>query len=70
MSNHELRALGDAECYDSRLRSRWDAREPLNMAGENSAEIRQLWEQFATAMTEDQTLQEELSPARETVTDL
>ena len=70
MSNHELRELGDAECYDSRLLSRRDVREPLNMAGEDSAEIRQLWKQFATAKTEAQMLQEELSPARETVTDL
>ena len=70
MSNRELRALGDAECCDSRLRSRRDGREPLNMAGEDSMEIRQLREQLAAAKTEAQTLQEELSSARETVTDL
>ena len=70
MSNCELCALRDAECCDSRLRSGWDTREPLNMAGKDSAEIRQLWEQLVAARTEAQSLQEELSLARVTVTDL
>ena len=68
MSNYDLRVLEEQECCDSRLRSGRDAREPLNMAGEDSAEIWQ--EQLAAARTEAWTLQEELSSARETVTDL
>ena len=45
-------------------------REPLNMAGEDSADIRQLQEQLAAARTEAQTFQEELSSVQETVTDI
>ena len=57
MSNHELRALGDTECCDSRaLRSGQDTREPLSMADEDSEEIQQLQEQLAAVRTKAQTL--------------
>ena len=66
MSNCDLHALGGAECCDSRLRSGQEARELLNMAGEDSVEIRQLREQLATAKIKAQTLQEEISSTWET----
>lgn len=70
MSNRELCALGDVECYHGGLHSRRDTMDPPSMDNIGSKEIRQLREQSSAVRTKAQTYQEELASARETVTAL